>query len=82
MQLNQTTEYKTACDALMRLKDALGVTDDLKALAAYVLRSSSASVEGAMFPYVGIGDERDRAIVRVHEEAFHAMLMDEDDPEY
>lgn len=77
--LSTTVEYKAALESLGRLKTMLGVTPELKAIAAFLLKSADARPVEPLFPYVGDpADPRDRAVVEAHREYWQRFLDGED----
>jgi len=75
MRLDQTLQYKEAFHALSELQRSHGTSEELKAIARYLLFSSESEAETARFPFVGLGsDPRDRAVVQAYEQAWDAFI--------
>jgi len=79
-QLGDRQIYHTAIEALEVLKQQVGKTDEIKAIARLLLYAARAEVAEPLFPYVGdANDPRDQAIVAAYNEAWQSILRGEDD---
>lgn len=81
MRLGQTQQYRQAIDALTRLKGEMGITVDIRAIAAYLLHTEPIDAPEPTFPFVGVDDPRDRAVVQAYTQAFEQILAGDDDDE-
>jgi len=77
-QLSSSQPYRKAFEALTALKEQLGVSDELKAIAAYLFHSANAEIPEAMFPYVELpGDTRDEAIAQAYQSEWKRLVAGE-----
>jgi hypothetical protein len=79
MQLGDTTQYKAALEALNGLQQQLGTTEELKAIARFLLHSYTAEPVPSRFAWVGTDDPRDRAVVQTYNQAWQEFLLGNDD---
>jgi hypothetical protein len=85
-RLSSSAQYANALAALGRLKQALGVTEDLKAIALYLFHSADCEAPNTLFPFVGVaGDPRDAAIAQAYETEWRRLTAgeyDDDEEEF
>ena len=79
MRLGNTQQYQSALAALTRLKQQAGATEDLKAIALYLFYSHDAEVPTPQFPFVGVDDPRDHAIVQAFTDQWQALIRGDDE---
>jgi hypothetical protein len=79
LKLSATAQYQAAFQSLEQLKNSGIERDRLKPIALYLLYSAESEVPAKMFPYVGEGDVRDRAITRAFEQAWQEFQTEGDD---
>jgi hypothetical protein len=79
MQLSNTSEYRTACEAMNALKEQGADPDLLRSLARFLILSHDATLEMGQFPYVGTpGDPRDADVVAAYRDAWQDFVLGED----
>lgn len=77
-QLSSSAPYRKAFDALTTLKGHLGVTEELKAIAAYLFYSAEAEIPAVMFPFIGIpGDPRDEGVSQAYQSEWRRLVSGE-----
>ncbi|MBE7385187.1 MAG: hypothetical protein F6J95_027755 [Leptolyngbya sp. SIO1E4] len=80
MKLGETDLYKQAIAALSNLKEAGAGSEDLKAIAQFLLYAHDSATAESRFPYVGDrSDPRDRAIVEAYNDAWTRFVSGDDD---
>lgn len=75
-KLSDTAQYQAAFKVLSELKGTVE-RDRLQTIALYLLYTADLDCPIAMFPYLGEGDPRDRAITRAFEQEWQRLHEDE-----
>ena len=82
MDLGETQQYKAALEALHALQVKLGNIPEVRSIAVFLLYANTAQSADRMFPFVGIDDPRDRAVVAAYEQAFTNFVNGEGDDDW